>query len=278
MATLIDTDGELVAETTTATFDDLVEENSTEEQVAPVAEDERVGEEERVSADDLPDKYQGKSAADIARMHQELEKRLGQQSSEVGSLRAAFDDLVRTSIHKQQSPTPEVEEVTESDFFADPIAAVRRELDMHPSVQRAEAAAVEMARNAGLSKLQKDHPDMKDILTSTPFQEWVGKSNFRSGLYKQADEQYDFDAASELLTLFKETNQVAKTVAKVEKTAQKQAVKNASTGTARSNPDGRTKGKIYRRVDIQQLLQTDPKRYDAMSDEILKAYAENRVK
>ena len=119
---------------------------------------------------------------------------------------------------------------------------------------------------------------MKDILTSTPFQEWVGKSNFRSGLYKQADEQYDFDAASELLTLFKETNQVAKTVAKVEKTAQKQAVKNASTGTARSNPDGRTKGKIYRRVDIQQLLQTDPKRYDAMSDEILKAYAENRVK
>ena len=278
MATLIDTDGEIVAETTTATFDDLTEETPSEPQVAPEASLEEVHETAEETASDLPDKYQGKSAADIARMHQELEKRLGQQSSEVGELRAAFDDLVRTSIHKQQSPTPEVEEVSEADFFADPIAAVRRELDQHPSVQRAEAAAVEMARNAGLNKLQKDHPDMKEILTSDSFKGWVQKSNFRQGLYNQADTQYDFDAAGELLTLFKESNQVKDTVKKVEKSAQKAAVKNASTGTARSNPDGRTKGKIYRRVDIQQLLQTDPKRYDAMSDEILKAYAEGRVR
>ena len=278
MATLIDTDGEIVAETTTATFDDLTEETSSEPQVAPEESLEEVNETAEETASDLPDKYQGKSAADIARMHQELEKRLGQQSSEVGELRAAFDDLVRTSIHKQQSPTPEVEEVSEADFFADPIAAVRRELDQHPSVQRAEAAAVEMARNAGLNKLQKDHPDMKEILTSDSFKGWVQKSNFRQGLYNQADTQYDFDAAGELLTLFKESNQVKDTVKKVEKSAQKAAVKNASTGTARANPDGRTKGKIYRRVDIQQLLQTDPKRYDAMSDEILKAYAEGRVR
>jgi hypothetical protein len=39
------------------------------------------------SQEDLPDKYRGKSAAELARMHQEAEKLLGRQSSEVGELR-----------------------------------------------------------------------------------------------------------------------------------------------------------------------------------------------
>ena len=99
MATLIDTDGEIIGETTT--FDDL------KEQVAPVEEAPEASESPEQPESDLPDKYQCKSAADIARMHQELEKRLGQQSSEVGELRQAFDQMVQSSVKAQQAP-PEV--------------------------------------------------------------------------------------------------------------------------------------------------------------------------
>lgn len=275
MAKLIDTDGETVAETTDIGFDDLVETNPTEEQVAPVeAVEEAPVDQEPVA--DLPDKYQGKSASDIAKMHQELEKRLGQQSSEVGELRAAFDSLVQKSI-SAPAPTPEVEEVTDADFFADPLDAVRRAVESHPTLKAAEQATVTMARNSGLAALKADHPDMKEVLMSQDFQKWKDKSQIRQGLYDQAD-RYDFAAASELLTLYKESHAVKSKVAQVEKVAAKQAVKNASTGTARSAPEGKTKGKIYRRADIMQLLATDPKRYDAMADEIYRAYAEGRVK
>ena len=267
MATLIDTDGEIIAETTT--IDDL------EEQVAPVETDE-VSEAPEEPESDLPDKYQGKSAADIARMHQELEKRLGQQSSEVGELRQAFDQMVQSSVKAQQAP-PEVEEVSDTDFFADPKAAVAQAIENHPKLRQAEAVAVEMAKNQALAKLQTTHPDMKTILSSADFQSWVVKSQFRQGLYQQADINYDYAAADELLTLFKEAKGVVAEAAKVEKVAQKSAVKQASTGTSRVAAEGKSR-KVYRRRDIIELMNTDPKRYDAMSEEIMKAYREGRVK
>jgi uncharacterized membrane protein YcjF (UPF0283 family) len=268
MAKLIDTDGEIVGETTT--FDDL------EEQVAPVEEAPEASETPEEPESDLPDKYQGKSAADIARMHQELEKRLGQQSSEVGELRQAFDQMVQSSVKAQQAP-PEVEEVSDTDFFADPKAAVAQAIENHPKLRQAEAVAVEMAKNQALAKLQTTHPDMKTILTSTDFQSWVVKSQFRQGLYQQADSNYDYAAADELLTLFKEAKGIVAEAAKIEKVAQKSAVKQASTGTSRSATEGKSR-KVYRRRDIIELMNTDPKRYDAMSEEIMKAYREGRVK
>jgi hypothetical protein len=44
--------------------------------------------------DDLPDKYRGKSASDIARMHQEAEKAIGRQGQELGDLRRVVDDIL----------------------------------------------------------------------------------------------------------------------------------------------------------------------------------------
>jgi hypothetical protein len=36
--------------------------------------------------------------------------------------------------------------------------------------------------------------------------------------------------------------------------------------------------RVYRRADLIRLKMTDPARYDALSDEIMQAYAEGRVK
>ena len=48
--------------------------------------------------DDIPDKYKGKSTAEIVRMHQEAEKLLGKQSGEVGELRSVVDSYIQTQL------------------------------------------------------------------------------------------------------------------------------------------------------------------------------------
>src|SRR5210317_2274753 len=64
----------------------------------------------------LPEKYQGKSLEDVVQMHQEAEKLLGKQSSEVGELRKVVDDFVKTQLDKANSPQQEEAE-EEIDFF-----------------------------------------------------------------------------------------------------------------------------------------------------------------
>ena len=119
---------------------------------------------------------------------------------------------------------------------------------------------------------------MKEVLSSESFQTWVKGSQFRQNLFAQADQQYDFAAADELLTLFKDTQGAVKRHAAVEKVAKKAEIKKASTGSSRSNPEGQSSRKVYRRTDIVELNRTNPARYEAMLPDILKAYAEGRVK
>ena len=231
-------------------------------------------------ASDLPDKYQGKSAKELAEMHSNLEKLMGKQSQEVGELRKAFDAMVKDSIvarneQAQAAPEPEVSDV---DFFTDPKAAIERAVSNHPTLKQAQAVAAEMAKKEAIAALQAKHPDMKDVLSDSKFQEWVGASKIRTQLYQNADQNYDYESANELLDLWKERRQVVKQTAAVEKVAQKNEVRKAATGSGRSNPTGQTTRKTYRRRDIIELMQKDPKRYEAMQDEIMKAYSEGRVK
>lgn len=61
------------------------------------------------STDDLPEKYQGKSAAEIARMHQELEQRLGTQGQELGELRGLKTEVQQLRDYVSQLSQPEPE-------------------------------------------------------------------------------------------------------------------------------------------------------------------------
>jgi hypothetical protein len=75
--------------------------------------------------DDLPEKYRGKTAKEIAQMHAEAEKLLGRQSSEVGELRRVFDTYIQSQL-AEKSPKKE-EVVDEVDFFSDPEGATARD-------------------------------------------------------------------------------------------------------------------------------------------------------
>ena len=229
--------------------------------------------------EDLPDKYQGKSVQEIVQMHQEAEKMLGRQSSEVGELRKVVDDFIHTQLEeKQQTPVQQpVDDDDDIDFFTDPKSAVSKAIENHPKIKEAQEYTTQYKKQTALAQLQSEHPDMQDILGDAKFAEWIKASKYRTQMFVAADQEYDYDAANELFSLWKERNQMVKQTAKVERTARKQSLKAATTGTARGTAE-RSRKKTYRRADIIKLMRTDPERYQSMSDEIFKAYAEGRVK
>jgi len=224
----------------------------------------------------LPDKYQGKSLEEVVQMHQEAEKLLGRQSSEVGELRKVVDDYIATqtpAAPQQQHVEPE----DDIDYFTDPQGAVNRAIENHPKIREAQQYTEQYKKQSSLATLQAKHPDMQTILSDPKFAEWIKASKIRTQLFVAADQQYDADSADELFTLWKERKTVAQQTAQVEKQARKQTLKAANTGNARGTGEGSRK-KVYRRSDIIKLMKTDPERYQALSDEILTAYAEGRVK
>ena len=254
--------------------DSLIEEDETlgeaqEDELTFETEPEETTEEPE---EDIPEKYQNKSVQEIARMHQEAEKLLGRQSSEVGELRKVVDSYIQT----QLSPKAPQEEVEEVDFFDDPRKAVSQAIENHPKIKQAEEVQNNYRRQTAMSEIQAKHPDMREIVQDPAFADWIQGSKIRTQLYQHADQGFDADAADELLTNWKERKGIVDQTVALEKQERKAAVKKASTGSSRGT--GETSRKIYRRTDLIKLMQTDPDRYEANSEEILRAYKENRVK
>ena len=254
-------------------IDERPEDVETEEEVNQIQEEPQV--EETPQEEEIPEKYQGKSTAEIVRMHQEAEKLLGRQSSEVGELRSVVDNYIQTQLDNNTPATQEPEE--DIDFFSDPDKAVERAIKNHPSIKAAEAQTQQYKQQTAQSHLQQRHPDMQEILQDGKFVEWIKGSKIRTQLFAQADTQYDYEAADELFTTWKERQQVVGQTVANEKASRKTAVKNASAGNAKGSGEAASR-KVYRRSDIIKLMQTDPDRYLSLSDEIMQAYQEGRVR
>lgn len=224
-----------------------------------------------------PDKYKGKSIKEVISMHQEAEKLIGTQGSEVGDLRKIVDGYIQTQLaNNTQTPAATPEE-TKVDFFEDPEAAVSKAIENHPDVVKARQSALEMRRTTSLTNLQAKYPDMKEVLNTPAFAEWIKASPIRAELFNRADKEFDFDAADELIGNFRERTKVAQQAVQTETSVRQEAVRNASTGSATGTGNAGSK-RIYRRADIIKLMKTDPDRYEALNDEIMLAYAEGRVR
>ena len=247
-------------------------EDSTEDQVEETQEEQTLETE-----DDLPEKYKGKSAAEIAKMHQEAEKALGRQGGEVGELRKIVDDFVKAQLETKTAPEQHSEPDEEVDWYLNPEKAVEKAIANHPKLKEAEAYTSEIKRSKALEDLGKLHPDYGQVLQDSNFIEWVQGSRVRQQLLAQADKNYDIEAADELLNSWKSRSNATQAAVSQEKTERKKQLKSASTGSVSGSGEAPSR-KIYRRADIIKLMQTDPDRYMQMADEIAQAYAEKRVK
>jgi hypothetical protein len=251
---LIDNDDEMQSEI------QAVEKQKLESSVEPMS-------------NDIPDKYRGKELSDIIKMHQEAEKLIGKQAQEVGEVRKLADELIKQNLSGNRQ-NAEVE--PEIDFFEDPKRAVQNTIDKHPDVLAARQASLEFKRMQIQQKLATEHPDFGQIAQDPDFVNWVKSSPVRLGLYAKADGEYDFDSANELLSTYKQLRGVkAKQTNDAGEATRKQNLKAASVDTGGTGETGK---KVYRRADLIRLKMTDPQRYEALSDEIMSAYAEGRVK
>ena len=203
--------------------------------------------EPEVEENGIPEKYQGKDIKDIVQMHQEAEKLLGRQSSEVGELRKIVDDFVKSQIQSASSPQKETDE--DIDFFADPERAIAKAIESHPSLKAAEQTSKAMLQQQTLAQLQNTHPDFLDVIQDTKFQEWVQGSKVRLELYERADKNFDYDSANELISTWKERQKMVSETAQVQKEDRKRQLKAASTGSTSGSSEAPIR-KIYRRADI----------------------------
>jgi len=223
---------------------------------------------------ELPEKYRDKSLDEIVKMHQEAEKLIGKQAQEVGEVRKLADELIKQNLGSRQQQTRQEE--PEVDFFENPQKAVQRTVDNHPDILAARQVTLEMKRAQIQQRLAQEHPDFGEIAKDQDFANWVKSSPVRIKIFEQADSGYDFDSANELLSTYKQLRTVkSKQVSDEGEVTRKQNLKAVGVDVGGS---GESSKKVYRRADLIQLQLRDPDRYAALSDEIMQAYVEKRVR
>jgi hypothetical protein len=223
---------------------------------------------------ELPEIYRDKSLEEVVKMHQDQVKMIGRQAQEVGEIRKLADELIKQNLSSRQQQT-RVEE-PEVDFFENPQKAVQRTVDSHPDIIAARQATLEMKRAQIQQKLAQEHPDFGDIAKNEDFANWVKSSPVRIDLFKKADADFDYDSANELLSTYKELRSVKqKQTSDAGEATRKQNLKAVGVDVGGS---GESSKRVYRRADLIRLKMQDPNRYEALSDEIMQAYQEGRVK
>lgn len=237
----------------------------------------------------IPEKFKGKTFEDVIKSYMELEQFAGKQGQELGELRKLTDTYIKSQIEESQKRKQQYEEpattrlhedIPSSEDTDDPILKEARKL-MEKELSPYKQELLELRREKFINKLSQKHNDFEQVVQNKEFQDWVMESPVRVELFKQADTQFDFDAANELFSTWKERTGMKQQEEKVmneEKAAE--ASKNSAFSQARmetSAVDESAPTKKYRRADIIQLMRTNPDRYRALESEIMRAYAEGRV-
>ena len=260
-----------------------INESTITDSVEDVAQTQEASEETPAEeSPSIPSKFAGKSTEEIIDSYTNLEKELGRKAQEVGELRKLSDSFLQADVARKQNPqdnTPlEAKDNDNSDeFFNDPNKAVNQIIENHPKFQQFQQFQAEQAQAGAKAQLEQTHPDFSDVIQDKGFQEWVQDSPIRMQMFQAAD-AYNFDAANELLTNWKDRSMISKTqeVKQKAEVDRKEALK---TGTAesRTSSGSRGGGKTYRRADLIRLKMENPSRYESLQDEIYQAYADGRV-
>lgn len=240
-------------------------------------------EEEVIEEEVIPEKFKGKSSKEIAESYVNLEKELGRKAQEIGELRSLTDQILRQQISDKQQSKPVEPELTDEDFFVDPRVAINKAIENHPKIKQAEEFTTHFTQQAEIQKRMNakkafydKHSDADQILQEQDFLDWVGSSPVRQRLFAQANNNYDFVAGDEIFSTYKELKKVKQANIQMKADEAKAGLKAAGVPSGSTSSESSTK--VFRRADLIRLRMNDPARYEAMSEEILKAYSEGRVK
>lgn len=237
--------------------------------------------------DGLPEKYRGKTAAEIAIMHQNAESELGRARNEVGTLRRLSDEFLgirRAELEREKAANqPTRQPITTDALLEKPEETILSTVRME--VERAEAArearTAKMEADLAEAKFTRSFPDAEKTLQDPEFQNWVRSSPYRQRMALQAS-QGDFDAAGDLFGLYNSTK--TETPAKLKESGTDQARKAALSRPGGSSASGVIPGndgkKIYKREELITMRIKDPEGFARLceTEDINQAYRENRVR
>jgi hypothetical protein len=230
------------------------------------------------------------------------------------AFRMSMEALKASREQRAPAPAPKAQEpeaFDETAFFEKPSEAIAKAIANNPVIQEIrrtlgnqEAAQAAGRAQSNAEQFKRAHPDAGEILRDPEFRKWVGGSRVRQSLLMRADKQYDFEAGDEVFSTWKALRGVkaqapaapaaaaapapsavsaaAATLAKARQAKAEAAARAATVPTSgaggAAKPASAAGARHYRRADVVRLMVEDPERYEAMSDEIQKAYAEGRVR
>jgi hypothetical protein len=246
---------------------------------------------------DVPDKFWDAEKGvvlyeEMAKSYRTLESAYGRMANDLGTQRKLTDRLLdlkraddlRANGGSPDPAKPKLPQVKGTELLDDPAGVISRVVEtvVQERDKQVQESIAQTQAQSRFTKFVTDHPDYEDVAKSNEFQSWVSESKSRQRVSALAS-QGDVDSADDLLTEYKALNRSKQSVSKEDlaKEALEKARKVGLENGGAAAPSAAVKpGKVYRRADLIRLKLEKPEVYsdESFQAEILKAYAEGRVK
>lgn len=220
---------------------------------------------------EMPEKFQGKSAEEIAKSYMERQDLFDKQAQELGEMRKSVSAILEREL--KQSKDSEEAKKMEADLeyeelVDNPTESIRKAVS--PELEAVRKELNQLKTNSALEKFTAKHPDYMELANQVEFQNWVKASTFRTRMYVAADGG-DYQAADELFTEYKSMKPAPK---EDDNADREKALKGQSSESG--SGQGTAKKKYYRQSDLINLRLKNP---NALRDnpDITAAYYEGRV-
>lgn len=239
-----------------------------------------------------PSKYEGKTVDDLIKMHQNAEKLVSRQGSELGQMRRMADEILQLKKPTTQTTEERRTPVTVDALLNDPEKAISAALENSPLARRAQAAEERAARlEARLTETEfaSKHTNVDKDVSDPAFLEWVNKNSLRQALAANAAKEGDpnrFVAAKNLWDLWDEHKELVGSASQTTTQTGGTKVRSIPSGTVKSAP-AEAKGKpIWSRTKLMELrfkvADGDPAALERWNDKgfqdrMHEAYTDKRV-
>lgn len=228
----------------------------------------------------VPAKYQGKSVDDIIAMHQNAERKIAEQGSELGAMRK----LVMQPIPEKTTPTIARTPVTVDALVNDPDKAILDAVNSSPVVKKLDETNQRLDaldESVAYGNFSEKHTTWQTDIQDPAFLAWVAKNPVRAHLAQLAD-QRNFNAANDLWNMWDEFKE-ASTPAKPDIREKKLE---AAKVTRQGGAEPKTTGTIYSSQKLMDLRQkawsgsddAAAARWKEIQPDLIQAYKENRVR
>ena len=205
---------------------------------------------------------------DWQKRYKDLEVAYSRQGQQLGDYRQLVDGYVETfsTPEDKADDSQEVSPITPDDIYENPDEAVRRAVDSHPAIKRAQELEKELEqtrREAIMAEFNTRHPDFQETVKTPEFANWITEDQTRLELIKRAD-NFDMVAADALFTMYEAMNATP-----VVSDAELDQV-SLESGSGAEAPAPET----YSRREMLQIM-TRAKQGDRAADEYYKAHAKS---